>query len=110
MGEDFNPEVGFLENKFGYRRMHSACRRPCGRKDLGLGFRELLPHVIYTRNDYLDGGLNTAEIHMDNHWDWENGYFVDTAIHGTWEGLLEPSRSIPASSCRRGTPAAGRFR
>jgi hypothetical protein len=60
------------------------------------GFREFLPHVAYTRYDYLDdGGLQSAELHVDNHWDWENGNFISAALNGTWDGLREPFEVYP---------------
>jgi hypothetical protein len=95
-GEDFNPEVGFLENEFGYRRMQFRVQETM-RQDWirEWHFREWLPHATYTRYDYLDGGLNTAELHVDNHWDWENGYRVDTALQGSWEGFREPFEIYP---------------
>jgi len=95
-GEDFNPEVGFLENEFGYRRMQFRVQETM-RQDWirEWHFREWLPHASYTRYDYLDGGLNTAEMHVDNHWDWENGYRVDTALQGQWEGFREPFEIYP---------------
>ena len=95
-GEDFNPEVGFLENEFGYRRMQFRVQETM-RQDWirEWHFREWLPHATYTRYDYLDGGLNTAEMHVDNHWDWENGYRVDTALQGQWEGFREPFEIYP---------------
>ena len=93
---DFNPEVGFLENEFGYRRLQLRFQETM-RQDWirEWHFREWLPHAIYTRYDYLDGGLNTAELHVDNHWDWENGYRVDTALQGSWEGFREPFEIYP---------------
>ena len=59
------------------------------------GFREWAPHINYTRYDYLDGGLQNAELHIDNHWDWENGNRIDTALNGTWEGFVEPFEIYP---------------
>ena len=44
---------------------------------------------------HLDGGLQNAELHLDNHWDWEKGYFISTALNGTWEGLREPFEIYP---------------
>ena len=35
-------------------------------------------------------GMQSADLHVDNHWDWENGYYISTAVNGTWEGLEEP--------------------
>ena len=94
-GEDFNPEVGFLENEFGYRRLQVRLQETM-RQDWirNWHFREWLPHAIYTRYDYLDGGLNTAEFHLDNHWDWENGYRVDTALQGLVGGLPRAVRDL----------------
>ena len=95
-GEDFNPEVGFLENEDGYRRIlfrfHETMRQ---QKIRDWGFREWQPHINYTRYDYLDGGLSNADLHIDNHWDWENGYRVDTALNGNWEGFRVPFEIYP---------------
>jgi hypothetical protein len=95
-GEDFNPEVGFLEKEDGYRRIlfryHETMRQEGIRR---WGFREWQPHAIYTRYDFLDGGLSNAELHIDNHWDWENGNRIDTAINGTWEGFRAPFEIYP---------------
>jgi hypothetical protein len=95
-GEAFNPEVGFLEKEGGYSRMffryHETMRQQWVRN---WGFREWQPHIQYTRYEYLDGGLNAAELHLDNHWDWENGNRVDTALQGSWEGFREPFEIYP---------------
>jgi hypothetical protein len=95
-GEAFNPEVGFLEKEGGYRRLfvryHETMRQ---QRIRDWGFREWQPHIQYTRYDYLDGGLNAAEMHLDNHWDWENGYRIDTALQGSWEGFREPFEIYP---------------
>ena len=95
-GEDFNPEVGFLENEDGYRRLEVRYFETWRQDRIrGWGFREWLPHVIFTRFDYLDGGLHNADLHIDNHWDWENGYRFDTALNGSWEGLRAPFEIAP---------------
>jgi hypothetical protein len=110
-GEAFNPEVGFLEKEGGYRRMffryHETMRQQWVRD---WGFREWQPHVQYTRYDYLDGGLNTAELHLDNHWDWENGNRIDTALQGTWEGFREPFEIYPGVIVPVGEHGGLRFR
>jgi hypothetical protein len=59
------------------------------------GFREFLPHANYSRYDYLEGGLNNAELHVDNHWDWENGNFATVALNGTWDGIRAPFQVYP---------------
>ena len=95
-GEDFNPEVGFLENEDGYRRLSLRYFETMRQEKIrGWGFREWQPHVNFTRFDYLDGGLNNAELHIDNHWDWENGNRVDTALNGSWEGFRAPFEVYP---------------
>ncbi len=95
-GEDFNPEVGFLENEDGYRRFLVRFEETLRQEKVrSWGFRELLPHATYTRYNYLDGGLQNAELHVDNHWDWENGNFFTAALNGTWDGLREPFQIYP---------------
>jgi hypothetical protein len=97
VGEDFNPEVGYLENTLGYRRWYTRIQETMRQERIrSWGFREFQPHINYTRYDYLDDGrLQHAELHVDNHWDWENGYFISTAINGTWDGLDEPFEVYP---------------
>ena len=110
-GEAFNPEVGFLEKEGGYRRMffryHETMRQ---QKIRDWGFREWQPHIQYTRYDYLDGGLNAAELHFDNHWDWENGNRIDTALQGSWEGFREPFEIYPGVIVPVGEHGGLRFR
>jgi hypothetical protein len=95
-GEDFNPEVGFLENEDGYRRMYFQFEETLRQERVrGWGFRELLPHATYTRYTYLDGGLQNEELHIDNHWDWENGNYIAASLNGTWDGLRVPFQIYP---------------
>ncbi len=95
-GENFNPEVGFLETPGGYRR-YRVSYGEVWRQDgiTSRGFRELNPHMNYTRFNYIDGSLLTADMHVDNHWDWENGQFITVALNGTWDGLREPFQIYP---------------
>jgi hypothetical protein len=96
-GEDFNPEVGYLAREEGYRRFYFRVQETMRQERIRRwGFREFLPHINYTRYDYLDGlGLHSAELHIDNHWDWENGNYISTALNGTWDGLLVPFEIYP---------------
>ena len=95
-GEDFNPEAGFVENPGGYRRYLLRFEETMRQQRVrDWGFREFLPHATYTRYDYLDGGLNNAEMHIDSHWDWENGNLVTVGLNGTWDGLREPFEVYP---------------
>jgi hypothetical protein len=95
-GAAFNPEVGFIETPGGYRRYKVGVGETMRQEKIrNWGFRELNPHINYTRFDYLDGGLLTAELHSDNHWDWENGQFISVALNGTWDGLRAPFEVYP---------------
>ena len=96
-GKDFNPEVGFLQNTLGYRRWYFRFQETMRQEKIrSWGFREFLPHINYRRYDYLDGrGMQSADLHVNNHWDWENGYYISTAVNGTWEGLEEPFEIFP---------------
>jgi hypothetical protein len=110
-GEAFNPEVGFLEKEGGYRRFHVRYHETMRQQKIReWGFREWQPHVQYTRFDYLDGGLQNAELHLDNHWDWENGNRIDTALNGTWEGFREPFEISPGVIVPVGEHGGLRFR
>jgi len=110
-GEDFNPEVGFLEKEEGYRRRLFRFQETMRQEKIrSWGFREWQPHATYTRYDYLDGGLNNAELHVDNHWDWENGYRIDTALNGSWEGFRAPFEIYPGVIVPVGEHGGLRFR
>ena len=111
VGEDFNPEVGYLENSLGYRRWFTRVEETLRQEKIRRwGFREFLPHISYTRYDYLNGrGLQSAELHMDNHLDWESGYFISTAVNGSWEGLEEPFEVYPGIVVPAGRQGGLRF-
>jgi hypothetical protein len=110
-GEDFNPEVGFIENEGGYRRFHVRYHETMRQQKIReWGFREWQPHVQYTRYDFLDGGLSNATLHLDNHWDWENGNRIDTALNGSWEGFRVPFEIYPGVIIPPGEHGGLRFR
>jgi hypothetical protein len=110
-GEAFNPEVGFIEKEGGYRRFHVRYHETMRQQKIRQwGFREWQPHIQYTRYDFLDGGLQNAELHFDNHWDWENGNRIDTALNGTWEGFREPFEIYPGVIVPVGEHGGVRFR
>jgi hypothetical protein len=66
--------------------------------------------VQYTRYDFLDGGLSNATLHIDNHWDWENGNRIDTALNGAWEGFPVPFEIYPGVIIPPGEHGGLRFR
>ncbi|MDA2927916.1 carbohydrate binding family 9 domain-containing protein [Acidobacteria bacterium AH-259-G07] len=102
VGEDFNPEVGFLRRK-AYKHVNTGIFtyfRPSSVTWL----RELRPHVTYRVYHDLDGFKESEEIHMDSHVEWENGARFSPAVNITLEGFREPFEffgvTIPPGSYR----------
>lgn len=91
VGEDFNPEVGFLERTDGFRQLFTGwyenVRTPWLAKH---GIREWRPHYSYEGFWGFDGFRETATLHMDNAWDFENGNMFSPAMNVQWEGLRKP--------------------
>jgi len=97
VGDNFNPEVGFLERPDGYRQVSTALRRhirtPALKK---LGLREFEPHVSYESYWGFDGLQETATLHIDGRWDFENGYTIGSAaLNVQYEGLRKPFEVYP---------------
>lgn len=87
VGERFNPELGFRQRTSSYRYANGLVfyrHRP----DF-LRFHELRPHVSYNGYWGLDGLYETGFLHIDNHWEWENGWEIHTGINFTTEGVRE---------------------
>ncbi|MCC7418219.1 MAG: carbohydrate binding family 9 domain-containing protein [Acidobacteria bacterium] len=109
-GEGFNPEVGYLDRTGGYRRLFFRFAETLRQQSIrNLGFRQLLPHMTYTRYEYLDGGLDNAELHVDNDWDFENGVLLSATLNGTWDGLREPFEVYPGVVVPPGVHGGPRF-
>jgi hypothetical protein len=96
-GQNFNPEVGFLERVDDYRKVYTGFRENVRSAALAnLGFRELRPHMEFESFWGLDDGLQeTATLHFDAHFDWENGLFFSPAYNIQTEGLREPFEVYP---------------
>jgi hypothetical protein len=88
VGDDFNPEVGFLTRR-GYRKPDAFVLRRIRPADL-LGLLEIRPHVSYRGYWDFDDFQETGFLHLDTHWEWRNGYEVHTGINFSREGLKEP--------------------
>ena len=83
----FNPEVGFLRRSE-YRKANGLIFRRF--RPEFLGFHELRPHASYNGYWGLDGFYESGFLHVDNHWEWANGYEIHTGINFTHEGVREP--------------------
>jgi hypothetical protein len=89
MGEDFNPEVGFV-NRRDYRTW-SGFVMTYHRPGAIAWLRELRPHVSYNTFRNLDTGFEqSARLHVDVHVEMENGAFFSPAFDWVREGLVNP--------------------
>jgi hypothetical protein len=97
VGEAFNPEVGFLERTGGYRQVNTTLRRHIRTPGLArIGLRELEPHAAFESYWGFDGLQETASLHIDTRWDFENGYsLTSTALNVQFEGLRKPFEVYP---------------
>jgi hypothetical protein len=88
VGAGFNPEVGFL--------LRQAFRKPefrvlyQWRMHGKFGLLELRPHMSYRSYWTFQGFQETKYLHIDNHWEWENGLEIHTGINLTTEGVIVP--------------------
>ncbi len=55
-----------------------------------LGLFEMRPHVYFSGYENDDGFYETGFLHVDNHWEWRNGFEIHTGVNFTREGILEP--------------------
>jgi hypothetical protein len=101
VGENFNPEVGFL-TRSGYRRPSLLLFRTVRPKNLW-GFHELRPHVSYNGFWDFDGFQESGHLHLDTHWEWRSGYQVHTGFNATREGVKQAFEISPGVFVQPGT-------
>ena len=102
IGTDFNPEVGFL-NRREYRQVNTRALRHL-RTDGVSWFREFRPHVSWSHFWSLNGFSETYLVHIDNHFQFENGaLFQLPGFNITGEGLEEPFEIRPGIVIPAGT-------
>ena len=87
VGENFNPELGYIKRQ-GYRKVLFRILNRTRPKDR-FGLLEIRPHITYWGYWKLNGFLETARLHVDNHWEFRNGYRIDTAINFLNEGVAD---------------------
>ena len=97
VGRDFNPQVGYLRRPDPYRQGNMTLRRHIRNAGLrSVGLREFEPHVSYESFWGLDGYQETATLHVDGRWDFENGYTIGSAaLNVQYEGLRVPFQVYP---------------
>lgn len=99
--EDFNPEVGFLRRD-DYKRGEAFILRRFRPDDM-LGLLEVRPHISLSNYWDLDGFLETGFQHYDVHWEFRNGYRIDTGVNYLKDGLQDPFQIIPGVFVPAGT-------
>lgn len=97
--EDFNPEVGFLRRD-DYRRGEFFILRRFRPEGPLL---EIRPHISISNFWDLDGFLETGFQHYDTHWEFKNGYRVDTGTNYLKDGLKDPFEIIDGVIVQPGT-------
>ena len=103
--ESFNPEVGFLRRDDYEHHEVFVLRRFRFGDDSSL--LEARPHVRFTDFHDLDGFLETGFRHFDVHWEYKNGYQLETGYNYLKEGLLEPFEIIEGVFVPAGTYSGG---
>ena len=90
IGQDFNPEVGFLPRRgYRYYQYHIMYKiRPSW-------LREIRPHVSYftyrSRKSGVEPGFEeSARLHIDSHWEWPSGAQIHTGANLNTEGIYAP--------------------
>ena len=88
VGEDFNPEVGFLRRR-DYEKFSMMIFNRQRPEDLW-GLFELRPHAYHRRYVNADGVYESGFTHIDNHWEWTSGLEIHTGFNLTHEQVLTP--------------------
>ncbi len=101
VGENFNPEVGFLSRK-DYKQVSLLGLRRIRPDDLW-GLHELRPHIAYRGYWNFDGFWETGFLHVDNHWEWESGFEIHTGVNFLHEGVIEPFDIVPGVTVQPGS-------
>ncbi|MEX2466383.1 MAG: DUF5916 domain-containing protein [Gemmatimonadota bacterium] len=102
IGEDFNPELGFLARE-GFR-YGQAFAMTYHRPEQFFGIREIRPHASYFeyRNIATDF-VQSAKLHLDSHFEWQDGMEFHPGFNWVKEGLEEPFEIAPGIVIPAGT-------
>lgn len=85
VGENFNPEVGFLQRS-NYEKGSFFALRRIRPPDL-MGLHEIRPHIAF-RGFWDDTGFwESGFTHIDSHWEWRNGLEIHTGVNLLHEGV-----------------------
>jgi hypothetical protein len=100
IGQDFNPEVGFLTRR-NYKKIDARIFRRVRPSDSR--FFELRPHLVYRGFWDFEGFQETGFLHLDSHWEFLSGREFHTGVNFTREGLKRPFDIVPGVTIQPGT-------
>jgi len=101
VGEDFNPEVGFL-SRTNYRKVSGRLLRRI-RPDDTWGLLELRPHISYTGYWKPDGFQESGFLHIDNHFEFRTGTELHTGVNFTKAGVINAFEIVDGVTVQSGT-------
>ncbi|MSO57323.1 MAG: hypothetical protein EXQ55_10470 [Acidobacteria bacterium] len=91
VGDNFNPEVGFLARDNGFRKAEMSVNRNIRlRPGSFWKFHELRPHANFDAFWNFDGLMETGRVHLDQHWQFRAGHEFHTGMNITREGVTAP--------------------
>ena len=95
VGANFNPEVGFLRRR-DYEKAEALTFYRYRPRDWW-GLYELRPHIAWRSWWDGDGFWETGFLHVDNHWEWHNGFELHTGVNFKHEGVQTPFEINPGT-------------
>ncbi|MEO5742114.1 MAG: DUF5916 domain-containing protein, partial [Vicinamibacterales bacterium] len=96
VGDNFNPEVGFLSRDNGFRKTELSVNRNIRLQPGAFWkFHELRPHANFDAYWNFDGALETGRLHLDQHWQFRAGHEFHTGMNVTREGVFTPFEIYP---------------
>ncbi|HNP64143.1 MAG TPA: DUF5916 domain-containing protein [Woeseiaceae bacterium] len=101
IGEDFNPEVGFL-SRTNYRKVSARLFRYIRPDDLW-GLFELRPHISYTGYWKPDGFQESGFLHIDNHFEFHSGTELHTGVNFRKDGVINAFNIVDGVTVQAGT-------
>ena len=99
--KNFNPEVGFLSRK-DYRKGSFYIMRRYRPDDL-YGLLEVRPHILWMNYNGFDSFKETGFDHYDIHWEFKNGYRIDTGMNVTTQGVRNAFDIVDGVTIQPGT-------
>jgi hypothetical protein len=94
VGEDFNPEAGFLE-RTSFRKINGGINGVMREHMPFEWLRELGPHVTWRRYMDIDGFFESETLHLDVSVDADNGAHFSPAVDIIYEGVRTPFEVYP---------------